>query len=373
MRRLAVLAVLSATVLIAQPQPRQPEARKEGAYWVRSYDGSLPARGVETLRISGSGNLTVRGGEGDEIRYSVRHLSRNRATGPLETRARVTGKVATVAFGDWAAGARHGRVDAELVVPRNLKLVNATTPAGAITVRSLQGVVEAETGGGHVELDEIGGTVLVTTAGGDVVLGRIGGRAHCVSRGGSIRATEVGGDAVFESAGGEITVSRVRGTLRASTGGGNIYVKEATREVRAATGSGLVKIGGAEGVRVATGSGAIFLDGISGALNAATGNGSIQATLLRGSTIKNSQLQTAAGDITVFIPSDLAVTVRAHNRSGVGMRNIISEFSEIRVKLNESSEDLPLVQAEGSLNGGGPVLQVLASGGTIYLRKRNNR
>jgi predicted membrane protein len=42
-------------------------------------------------------------------------------------------------------------------------------------------------------------------------------------------------------------------------------------------------------------------------------------------------LSTLAGDITVLIPSNLAVSVMATNQSG-GMRRIISDFSEVRVK-----------------------------------------
>ena len=47
---------------------------------------------------------------------------------------------------------------------------------------------------------------------------------------------------------------------------------------------------------------------------------------------------------------------------------IISDFTEIRVQLEAHAGANP-VFAEGSLNGGGPVLRINVIGGTIYLRR----
>ncbi len=48
---------------------------------------------------------------------------------------------------------------------------------------------------------------------------------------------------------------------------------------------------------------------------------------------------------------------------------IVSDFPEIRMA-GRSGLGGNLEMAEGSLNGGGPVLQVVASGGSVYLRRQ---
>ncbi len=80
----------------------------------------------------------------------------------------------------------------------------------------------------------------------------------------------------------------------------------------------------------------------------------------------DSILSTNAGDITVLIPSNLALTVQATNESG-GSGRIISDFPQFRPQAG-GLPGAPLV-AEGALNGGGPLLRVNVMGGTIYLHR----
>jgi hypothetical protein len=94
--------------------------------------------------------------------------------------------------------------------------------------------------------------------------------------------------------------------------------------------------------------------------------GNILAELLAGTRIQDSSLVAGAGDITVLIPSKLAVTVVATNEFGGAMRIVAPEFPEIRV--NPAALIRPPAPAQGAINGGGPVLR-LNSGGVIYLRR----
>ena len=105
-----------------------------------------------------------------------------------------------------------------------------------------------------------------------------------------------------------------------------------------------------------------------GACRASTAQGSILAELLSGNHILDSTLSTNAGDITVFISSNLPLTVMARNQSAGAASRIISEFPEIRVKGGQPGYSPVL--AEGALNGGGPVLRINVIGGTIYLRRQ---
>lgn len=85
--------------------------------------------------------------------------------------------------------------------------------------------------------------------------------------------------------------------------------------------------------------------------------------------MENSILNSASGDITVVIPARLAVTIQAMNELPGKYGRIVSEFSEIRVLPVVAPVRGPVL-AEGALNGGGPVLRVAATRGTIFLRRK---
>jgi hypothetical protein len=125
-------------------------------------------------------------------------------------------------------------------------------------------------------------------------------------------------------------------------------------------------VNSAHGVRCESAGGAIRLRNVAGAVRAFASSGNILAELGGASGFANSVLSTNAGDITVFIPSNLALTIEATNESG-GSGRIVSDFAQVRPR----SAPVPggLVAAEGALNGGGPVLRVNVMGGTIYLRQ----
>jgi hypothetical protein len=99
-------------------------------------------------------------------------------------------------------------------------------------------------------------------------------------------------------------------------------------------------------------------------MRVSTSMGSIFANLL-GSKLADSSLATGNGDITVLIPSDLRLTVRAENDRADNLRRIVSEFPGIAVRMRGTH-----LVAEGPLNGGGPLLQIAGTGGTIYLKRR---
>jgi hypothetical protein len=121
----------------------------------------------------------------------------------------------------------------------------------------------------------------------------------------------------------------------------------------------------ASGVQCESASGGIRLRNISGSLRASTAMGSISATLLGGHPFADSFLTTGSGDITVFIPSNLGVTIRAENELADSLRRIISDYPGITVKLREGR-----VVGEGAVNGGGPVLRIAGTGGTIYIKRQ---
>ena len=149
---------------------------------------------------------------------------------------------------------------------------------------------------------------------------------------------------------------------------GLIDVGQAGGQVAAESGGGSIKVRLAGGVLCEAGSGSIQLVSVFGSLRAATGAGSILAELAGGKPLEDSVLSTGSGDITVFIPSNLAVTIQAISDSP-GLQKIISDFPEIQARIQSRAGR---AEAQGALNGGGPVLKLAASDGTIYLRRQKH-
>ncbi len=139
-----------------------------------------------------------------------------------------------------------------------------------------------------------------------------------------------GGSARLSTAGGNIHVGRAARNVFAHTAAGSIEVNESGGIVTAETGSGGIQIGKARGVRCETGSGIIRLVEVSGSVRASTVSGSVFATFAAGAPIEQSYLATNRGDITVLLPSTLAVTVKAMNESAGWVGRMNSEFDEIR-------------------------------------------
>jgi hypothetical protein len=365
--------------------------RRENGYWVqsRTEEVAIPAGGRLQVYTYGRVNVSGTSAAPTTLTLTQRVRARSEAEAlailrrsTLTTRATAgTAVVRMRRSGDPAIS-----TDTQIATRHDLSHLVLNTHGGDVQVQNIAGVVDAESGGGFIRLDRIGGDVTARTAGGEIRLGRIAGSVRCFSGGGSIQALHAGRESWFETAGGEIYIGETQGPLYASTAGGNIHIGRAGASVSARTAggrievehadglvmagnsSGSIHIGTAQGVRCESTGGSIRLKGSAGALRASTDIGSILAELLPGLAIQDSVLSTGAGDITVFIPSNLALTIRAMNESGRANR-IVSEFAEIPIKRSGGYSVTGTV-AEGALNGGGPVLTLTSSGGTIYLRRQ---
>jgi len=102
---------------------------------------------------------------------------------------------------------------------------------------------------------------------------------------------------------------------------------------------------------------------------AETGAGGITVKLVNtGGERRDSDLETSAGDITVYIASDVALSVRASIDVANGHR-IISEFPDIHITSEGGQWGPKTYTAEGKLNGGGPLLKVHTSTGDISFKR----
>jgi hypothetical protein len=395
-----LLSILFLGAALAPAQSESPITR-DGAYWVRTIQGVIDASSGGRLRVETTGNVTLRGtspdrgSAGEQITYTL--TVRVKAGNAREAEAlmdRVNVKTGTE--GGWGSikvtPPRRDSSGLELSVtgPRALRQVRAETLGGNVQGSDWDGDFEAQSAGGRIAVDRIRGRSELRTAGGDIEVGNVSGALRCFSGGGAIRVDSAAAAVWLETAGGEISVHQSGGPVQASTGGGNIRVERAASTVVARTSGGLIQVqqadgpvtaessGGAiqvnsaNGVRCESAGGAIRLRNVAGAVHAFANSGSIMAELGAvagdsGHAMANSVLSTNAGDITVLIPSNLALTIQAVNESG-GSGRINSDFPQVR----QQPGGMPGVgpqMAEGALNGGGPLLRVNVVAGTIYLRR----
>jgi DUF4097 and DUF4098 domain-containing protein YvlB len=365
----------------------EPMLTHEGKYWVEVRSGAEAMAPLGRLRIASRGAVTVNGTSGGDLSYALK--IRVKASSIDEARlmvkrfnVRLMKQSGNAMF--LAVQRGDGMADLEVKLPRSAAETIIATSEGAVSFYDLDGGVQAETGGGAVTADRIKGNVAVRTAGGDITLGSVGGNARCTTAGGRISAALVHGEATFETGGGDISAHEVDGLVHAttmagsirvsiagsaviaSTGGGPIEVGQAHGVVTARNSGGPVKVGSAEGVRCENAGGGVNLDNISGSVRVSTAIGSIIAGLLAGKPMSDSFLSTGGGDITVIIPSNLGVTIRAQNELAGNIRRIISDFPGISIRVEGGQ-----VVAEGPVNGGGPILRISGTGGTIFIKRQH--
>ncbi len=383
---LPLLFLWAAGAILAPAQ----SATREGAYWVRTIRGGLAGPSIERLRVESAGNVILRGVAGAQAMYVL--TARVRARDEREADALLRPLEVRTSSGEGLTHVmvRHplqfpGSLELTLTVPSALRQTWIETRAGSVEASGLDGDLEARSSGGRITADHIGGAADLRTGGGDIQVGSVNGPVRCLSGGGAVRVQSAGGEGWLETVGGEIFIHQAQGEVHATTAGGNIRIEHAAGAVFArATGGliqveqadgavtaensgGAIQVNAANGVRCDSAGGAIRLRNVAGALHASASAGSILAELHSGSKIADSALSTNAGDITVFLPSNLPLTVVARNESG-GAGRIISDFPQIRPQ-NSTEPGFRPATAEGSLNGGGPVLRLSVMGGTIYLRR----
>jgi DUF4097 and DUF4098 domain-containing protein YvlB len=403
------VAMLAPVVLAGMALAQEGQISREDGGWSEVFTGSL--NGVKNLRVKlDVGGVVVRGGQQAGISYTL-HL-RSRSSSEEEARRELQGfKLSSYVKGDtaWVVGEWQGdhsyhlgglrisvmkdshKFSGELVVqvPRGLDLVRMETGGGNLDATGVAGRVEAQSGGGNLQLDDIGAGARAETGGGSIEVGTISGDANLHTGGGSIEVRRANGVVTAETGGGSVEIGSAAGDANLHTGGGSIEVRQCGGKIRASTGGGSIDLGEMGGpaeiqtgggtihlvsakgmVEARTGGGGIELDGVPSA-RAETGAGEIVVKLIKtGGAASDSRLETSAGDITVYIARDVAVSVRASVDMGNG-HHITSDFADIHVAGEGSQWGPRTLNAEGRLNGGGPVLKVRTSTGDICFKHAN--
>jgi len=281
-------------------------------------------------------------------------------------------------------------VNYEVRIPRRFN-VDVQTQAGSVSVEDLDGQVAVfsaggnltlgrvgparlETQGGHIMVREVLGNLQAVTAGGHINVGPVQGDAMLRSLGGHVSAISVQGTANFETMGGNISLRRAGGGITATTAGGRIDVGEATGAIRAKTAGGGIRVVKLVGpTQLETTGGSIYLTSVQGPVRAITGAGGITAWLVSGGKLQGlSQLESSSGDIVVFIPRELAITIEASVESDGDHKIDPEDGIPLKVTYATPGPRPRVIRAEATLNGGGDVLRLKAQAGDIRLKFSDN-
>jgi len=200
---------------------------------------------------------------------------------------------------------------------------------------------QLKTAGGGIAVNDLTGDTKANTSGGGLRFVHLHGPLDGGTSGGGIRVADCEGDLKIKTSGGGIDVSGGSGSLDGDTSGGSVNVKDFRGPIQ-----------------VGTSGGGINLENVAGKVSGTTSGGSISA---RFAAVLSDEvkLETSGGGVTVRLPENSAFDLDAAT-SGGGV-----------------SSDLPVTvvgkiahdHLKGPVNGGGKVVMLRTSGGSIHVRK----
>ena len=372
-KHLQVATLILTAALAAAAQTTDSHIyRGSGNEWIREVHGTLSAARI--LKVtSTAGAIHIRGGQQSNIAYTAReHVH---AGSEAAARRALSHLKFSVGSGEPAwlraecGGSSQDYIDFDIQAPAQTSILKLETEGGAVTVNNISGKVIANTGGGDISLDQIGGAISASSGGGTIAIGKAGADVKAETGAGSIHIDSAAGQIAAKSGGGNLQIGTGK-IMWLQTEGGRIQVAKCEGKIKAESGGGGIELNDVLGpAEIETGGGGIKVGPVIGGIRAETGSGPIVASLARGNiAFTDSRLETSVGDIVVYIPEGLGITVRAAVEAARG-RGIQSDFSEIKV---HGSTDVGPREfyAEGSLSGGGPLLHVHTSTGNIAIKRK---
>ncbi len=178
--------------------------------------------------------------------------------------------------------------------------------------------------------------------------------------GGSVSVSELEGQVEASTSGGSLNFGSIRGPITGKTSGGSVSVESCDGRVDVKTSGGSIRLGKVMGnIYARTSGGSIHVDEVKGSIDVATSGGPVSA-MISEQPVEDCKFQTSGGGITVTLAENIKFDVDAKT-SGGGIKtdHPISLQGEI------SSNVL-----RGKVNGGGPLMYLRTSGGSIYLKMK---
>jgi DUF4097 and DUF4098 domain-containing protein YvlB len=296
-----------------------------------NFDRTLHVSGHVDLEVqSGSGNITVHQGDSNSVVvhghikaseswFSGGGLSADEKVKRIEQNPPIEQNGNNVRIGHIEDEALRNNISIsyDVIVPKDTSL-QSHAGSGDERISDINGPVRANSGSGNITISGIGSEVRANAGSGDLTISNVQGRTYTETGSGTIHATAIAGGFDARAGSGDITFEQT------------------------ASGS----------VRVETGSGNIRLHNVSGGVEAGAGSGDVE---VQGNIASDWRIHTGSGEVQVKLPSDARFNIKARSNSG-------------SVEVNHpwtTQGVLKRNQAEGTVNGGGTLLDVSTGSGSI--------
>jgi len=294
------------------------------------FERTLKVTGHIDLDVqSGSGNITVHPGDSSSVVvrghiragnswFSSSGLSAEERVKRLEQNPPIEQNGNSIRIGHIQDEAlRNVSISYDLTVPKDTS-VQSRTGSGDEHVSDVNGPVRASTGSGNVTIAGIGAEVRANAGSGNLEIKNVQGRTYAETGSGNTIATGIAGGFDARSGSGDITFEQTAsGSVHAETGSGNIHLRNVSGGVEAGAGSGDVEV--------------------------------------QGKMSSDWRIHTGSGEVKVKLPSDAKFNINARSSSGnVEVNHPVTMQGVLKKN-----------HIEGTVNGGGILLQVSTGSGTI--------
>ena len=195
------------------------------------------------------------------------------------------------------------------------------------------------------------------TRGGTIIGSDLTGTMSADTSGGKLKFTNLKGPIGATTSGGSIELNGCEGVLKVDTSGGHIESFDGSGSLNAHTSGGAIVVKNFGGdTQVETSGGRLSLENINGKIVGRTSGGSISAKL-RSPVPGDVNLETSAGSIEVMVPPDAGIDLEAEASSG----RVTSDLPVVGTRTERD-------QMRGKINGGGKVLYLRTSAGSISVK-----
>ncbi len=186
----------------------------------------------------------------------------------------------------------------------------------------------------------------------------------------------------IRSSNGQIRVEDVEGDTRLETSNGAVRLRRVTGRLDARTSNGAIEGGDVAGSAILrTSNGAIRVDRITGSVQANTSNGTIQIAMMRPKTGDRLEFESSNGSLDLAFEELSNNELRAStSNSSITLRVPPTIKAQLRASTSNSSitSDLDVTthgtltknRLEGEINGGGPLIHLTTSNGSIKLLRQ---
>ena len=252
--------------------------------------------------------------------------------------------------GDWK-----GRVDMQISVPRKAA-VDLMTMRGALQVTGRDGQVKLNDSNGDITAEDVANNVTAHVSG-NFTSKNVKGDVSLDGKGEDVNVSDTGGKFTLQGEYSAIVLNKIDKGVRFSSIRTEMELGKLDGELHMSNGE--LRANGLTAFRVTTRSKDIDLEDVSGDVKIENSNGQVQVTPK--TPLANIDVTNRSGEVNLMLPSSGGFTIDASSLRG----EIDSDF-DLSATTDQNREQ----HLSGTVNKGGPHIQVRDDHGTIHIRKR---